>query len=78
MGTKVIIENTDANRNLEVFHNPDDGFAITITPGSRVGCLFTNEQELVIRRTNMTTELIPEPTAVDDADHELKGFIREE
>lgn len=75
MGIKVIIENTDANRSLEVFHNPDDEWNTTISPGGRVGCLFENEQELVIRRTNLTADKVPAPIAVDD---ELKNFIREE
>lgn len=60
MTQKVIIENTDANRAIQVFHNPSDGWSNTVTPGARVGCCFGDGQELVIRRASA------EPTVVDD------------
>lgn len=64
MGIKVIIENTDVNRSLEVFHNPADGWSTNITPGARVGCHFTDEQELVIRRSCSMSDLTPAPVEV--------------
>lgn len=92
MSIKVIIENTDANRSVEVFHNPDDDWCTLIPPGSKVGCHFNNGQELMIRRHELTQDLTPAPTQVDDEDgmptsslpehnvtaDDLKDFIRQE